>query len=125
MFAFGQTARLDNTFLYDTYVKVVSPLQRIGDVLHKSLEYFGWKYVGLFGTSSDTSTWDKMDELWMSVENELRVNITITAKVRYNTKEPSLHQEHLKYISSVARSKFSTSSFYVEGTVLIYQSFAI
>ncbi|XP_059586331.1 guanylate cyclase 2G [Alligator mississippiensis] len=103
MFAFGQTARLDNTFLYDTYVKVVSPLQRIGDVLHKSLEYFGWKYVGLFGTSSDTSTWDKMDELWMSVENELRVNITITAKVRYNTKEPSLHQEHLKYISSVAR----------------------
>uniref|UniRef100_A0A7M4EWQ7 Guanylate cyclase n=1 Tax=Crocodylus porosus TaxID=8502 RepID=A0A7M4EWQ7_CROPO len=103
MFAFGQTAKLDNTFLYDTYVKVVSPLQRIGEVLHKSLEYFGWKYVGLFGTSSATSTWDKMDELWMTVENELQVNITITAKVRYNTEEPSLHQEHLKYISSVAR----------------------
>uniref|UniRef100_A0A8C4Y5Z2 Guanylate cyclase n=1 Tax=Gopherus evgoodei TaxID=1825980 RepID=A0A8C4Y5Z2_9SAUR len=99
----GQGAKLDNADLYDTYVKLVSPLQRIGEVLHKSLQYFGWKYVGLFGGSSDASTGEKIDELWTSVENQLQVNITITAKVRYNTEDPSLHQENLKYISSVAR----------------------
>uniref|UniRef100_A0A674JFX3 Guanylate cyclase n=1 Tax=Terrapene triunguis TaxID=2587831 RepID=A0A674JFX3_9SAUR len=99
----GQSAKLDNADLYDTYVKLVSPLQRIGEVLHKSLQYFGWKYVGLFGGSSDASTGEKIDELWMSVENQLQVNITITAKVRYSTEDPSLHQENLKYISSVAR----------------------
>uniref|UniRef100_A0A8C0IK00 Guanylate cyclase n=1 Tax=Chelonoidis abingdonii TaxID=106734 RepID=A0A8C0IK00_CHEAB len=99
----GQGAKLDNADLYDTYIKLVSPLQRIGEVLHKSLQYFGWKYVGLFGGSSDASTGEKIDELWMSVENQLQVNITITVKVRYNTEDPSLHQENLKYISSVAR----------------------
>uniref|UniRef100_K7FL18 Guanylate cyclase n=1 Tax=Pelodiscus sinensis TaxID=13735 RepID=K7FL18_PELSI len=99
----GQSANLDNEVLYDTYVKVVSPLQRIGEVLRESLQYFGWKYVGLFGGSSDTSTWEKIDGLWRSVENQLKVNITITAKVRYNTQDPSLHRENLKYISSVAR----------------------
>ncbi|XP_034633004.1 guanylate cyclase 2G-like [Trachemys scripta elegans] len=99
----GQSAKLDNADLYDTYVKLVSPLQRIGEVLHKSLQYFGWKYVGLFGGSSDASTGEKIDELWMSVENQLQVNITITAKVRYSTEDPSLHQKNLKYISSVAR----------------------
>lgn len=106
----GQSPKLDNADLYDTYVKLVSPLQRIGEVLHKSLQYFGWKYVGLFGGSSDASTWEKMDELWTSVENQLKVNITITAKVRYNTKDPTLHRENLKYILSVARSKFQFKS---------------
>ncbi|XP_074855782.1 guanylate cyclase 2G-like [Carettochelys insculpta] len=99
----SQSAKLNNAVLYDTYIKLVSPLKRIGEVLYESLQYFGWKYVGLFGGSSDASTWEKMDELWMSVENQLKANITITAKVRYKMQDPSLHQENLKYISSVAR----------------------
>uniref|UniRef100_A0A8C8RJJ4 Guanylate cyclase n=1 Tax=Pelusios castaneus TaxID=367368 RepID=A0A8C8RJJ4_9SAUR len=99
----GQSEKLENAVLYDTYVKLVSPLQRIGEVLYKSLHYFGWEYVGLLGSSSDSSIWERMDELWISVENQLKISITITAKVRYNTKDPRLHRENLKYISSVAR----------------------
>lgn len=107
MFGFvGLTAKLDDSLLYDTYVNLVSPLQRIGEVLHQTLEYFGWRYVGLLGSSRNVFTWAETEELWTSVEKQLlQTNITITAKVRYNTKDQSLHQERLNYISSVARSK--------------------
>ncbi|XP_066477558.1 guanylate cyclase 2G-like [Tiliqua scincoides] len=105
MFGFvGLTAKLDDSLLYDTYVNLVSPLQRIGEVLHQTLEYFGWRYVGLLGSSRNVFTWAETEELWTSVEKQLlQTNITITAKVRYNTKDQSLHQERLNYISSVAR----------------------
>ncbi|XP_053164969.1 guanylate cyclase 2G-like [Hemicordylus capensis] len=104
MFGFvGHTAKLDDSSLYDTYINLVSPLQRIAEVLHRTLDYFEWRYVGLFGSSNDVFTWAEMEELWTSVENQLKTNITITAKVRYNTKDQSLHQEKLNYISSVAR----------------------
>ncbi|KAJ6669043.1 hypothetical protein lerEdw1_007852 [Lerista edwardsae] len=104
MFGFvGLTAKLDDSFLYDTYVNLVSPLQRIGEVLYRTLEYFGWRYVGLLGSSKNVFTWAETEELWTSVENQLKTNITITAKVRYNTKDKSLHQERLNYIASVAR----------------------
>ncbi|XP_054839893.1 guanylate cyclase 2G-like [Eublepharis macularius] len=104
MFGFvGHTAKLDNSFLYDTYINLVSPLQRVGEVLCKTLQYFGWRYVGLFGSSSDVFTWAETEELWASVENQLKINFTITAKVRYNTKDQSLHEENLIYISSAAR----------------------
>ncbi|XP_042315347.1 guanylate cyclase 2G-like [Sceloporus undulatus] len=99
----GHTAKLDDSVLYDTYINLVSPLQMIGKVLQKTLQFFGWKYVGLMGSSSDVFTWAEMDELWTSVENQLKTNITVTAKVRYNTKNQGLHQEKLSYISSVAR----------------------
>lgn len=106
MFGFvGLTAKLDDSFLYDTYVNLVSPMQRIGEVLHRTLEYFGWRHVGLLGSSSNVFTWAETEELWSTVENQLQTNITITAKVRYNTKDQSLHQERLSYMSSVARSK--------------------
>nr|XP_008112953.1 PREDICTED: guanylate cyclase 2G [Anolis carolinensis] len=75
----------------------------IGQVLQKTLQFFGWRYVGLMGSSSDVFTWAEMDELWSSVENQLQTNITVTAKVRYNTKNQGLHQEKLSYITSVAR----------------------
>lgn len=107
MFGFvGQTTKLSNSFFYDTYINLVSPVYLIGEVLHKTLQYFGWKYVGLFGSSYDAFTWGETEELWTSIENQLKFNITITVKVRYNTKNQSLHEEKLNYISSVARSKF-------------------
>uniref|UniRef100_A0A803TBZ3 Guanylate cyclase n=1 Tax=Anolis carolinensis TaxID=28377 RepID=A0A803TBZ3_ANOCA len=99
----GHTAVLDDSVLYDTYINLVSPLQMIGQVLQKTLQFFGWRYVGLMGSSSDVFTWAEMDELWSSVENQLQTNITVTAKVRYNTKNQGLHQEKLSYITSVAR----------------------
>ncbi|XP_034296183.1 guanylate cyclase 2G-like [Pantherophis guttatus] len=104
MFGFvGQTNKLSNSFFYDTYINLVSPVYLIGEVLHKTLQYFGWNYVGLFGSSYDAFTWGETEELWTSIENELKFNITITAKVRYNTKNQSLHEEKLNYISSFAR----------------------
>ncbi|XP_062989323.1 guanylate cyclase 2G-like [Elgaria multicarinata webbii] len=104
MFGFvGRSAKLDDSFLYDTYINLVSPLQMIGEVLHKTLQHFGWRYIGLFGSSSDVFTWGEMEELWTSIENQLKTNITITAKVRYNTRDQNLHQEKLNYIASVAR----------------------
>ncbi|ETE59718.1 Guanylate cyclase 2G, partial [Ophiophagus hannah] len=104
MFGFvGQTTKLSNSFFYDTYINLVSPVYLIGEVLHKTLQYFGWKYVGLFGSSYDAFTWGETEELWTSIENQLKFNVTITAKVRYNTKNQSLHEENLNYISSVAR----------------------
>lgn len=107
MFGFvGQTTKLRNSFFYDTYINLVSPVHLIGEVLHKTLQYFGWKYVGLFGSSYDTFTWGETEELWTSIENQLKFNITITANVRYNTNNQSLHKEKLNYISSLARSKF-------------------
>uniref|UniRef100_A0A670XZF8 Guanylate cyclase n=1 Tax=Pseudonaja textilis TaxID=8673 RepID=A0A670XZF8_PSETE len=104
MFGFvGQTTKLSNSFFYDTYINLVSPVYLIGEVLHKTLQYFGWKYVGLFGSSYDAFTWGETEELWTSIENQLKFNMNITAKVRYNTKNQSLHEEKLNYISSVAR----------------------
>uniref|UniRef100_A0A6I8P2R0 Guanylate cyclase n=1 Tax=Ornithorhynchus anatinus TaxID=9258 RepID=A0A6I8P2R0_ORNAN len=104
MFGFmGQTAKLDNAFLYDTYVKLVSPIQKIGHVLQKSLQHFGWKHIGLFGSSVRGSSWDQTDELWTAVENQLKFNFTITAKVRYSSRDPAILQEKLTYLSSVSR----------------------
>lgn len=108
---FGYTAKLDNSFLYDTYINLVSPLQRVGEVLCKTLQYFGWRSVGLFGSSSDVFSWAETEELWTSVENQLKINFTITGKVRYNTKDQSLHEKNLNYISSVARSKLKQLEF--------------
>ncbi|XP_064419191.1 guanylate cyclase 2G [Latimeria chalumnae] len=104
MFGFvGQTPSMDNAAVYDTYVKLVSPLQRIGEVLLKTLQYFGWSHVALFGGASEHSTWDKIDELWNSLEGQLKQNYTITAKIKYDTSNPNLHWKNLKLIPSVAR----------------------
>ncbi|KAM7073147.1 guanylate cyclase 2G-like [Molossus nigricans] len=104
MFDFvGQTAKLENEFLYDTYVKLVPPLREIGDVLRKSLQYLGWKRIGMFGGHSGTSSWDRVDELWRVVENELKSHFTITARVRYTNNHPALLQEGLRNVSATAR----------------------
>jgi len=47
MFDFaGQTAQLENNFLYDTYVNLVPSMHRVSDVLQKSLHYLDWKHIG-------------------------------------------------------------------------------
>ncbi|XP_016067586.1 PREDICTED: guanylate cyclase 2G-like [Miniopterus natalensis] len=104
MFDFvGQTEKLKNSFLYDTCVKLVPPMRELGDVLRKSLQYLGWKHIGMFGGHSGTSSWDGVDELWRVVENELKPHFTITARVRYTNNDPALLQENLRNMSATAR----------------------
>ncbi|XP_045438174.1 guanylate cyclase 2G-like [Pipistrellus kuhlii] len=99
----GQIATLKNDFLYNTYVKLVPPMHKLGDVLQKTLQYLGWKYIGMLGGHSGTSSWDRVDELWRVVENELKSHFTITAKIRYTNNDPALLQENLRNISATAR----------------------
>ncbi|XP_029466605.1 guanylate cyclase 2G-like [Rhinatrema bivittatum] len=81
MFGFvSQTPKLDNALVYDTYVKMVSPLQRIAEVLEKALQFFGWRHIAMLGGEAEGSTWDKIGELWTSLDNQLNVNFTVTAK---------------------------------------------
>lgn len=101
----GQTAKLENNFLYDTYVKLVPPMHEVGDVLRKCLWYLGWKHVGMFGGHSGISSWHRVDELWRVVENELKSHFTITARVRYTNHDLALLQENLRTMSAVASGK--------------------
>ncbi|XP_073684296.1 guanylate cyclase 2G [Garra rufa] len=104
MFGFvGQTAKMDNTLVYDTYIKIVPPLKRVGEILVKTLEFFGWKYVGMIGGSADTNTWDSVDALWKNVEQQLRSKVTVTAGIKFDTSDPELAQRNLQIISKVAR----------------------
>ncbi|XP_005874626.1 PREDICTED: guanylate cyclase 2G-like [Myotis brandtii] len=104
MFDFvGQTAKLENDFLYDTYVTLVPPMCELGDVLQKTLQYLGWKHVGMFGGHSGTSSWDRVGELWRVVENELKSHFTLTARIRYTNNDPALLQENLRNMSAAAR----------------------
>lgn len=100
----GQTAKLENNFLYDTYVNLMPPMHRISDVLSKSLCYLGWKHIGMFGGHSGTSSWDGVDELWRVVENELKSHFTITTSVRSN-KDPVFLQENLRSLSLISMGK--------------------
>ncbi|XP_054975138.1 guanylate cyclase 2G-like [Sorex araneus] len=104
MFDFvGQTAKLENEFLYDTYVKLVPPRHAIAEVLQKSLQHLGWGHIGMFGGPGGVSAWNGVDELWQAVENELKDHFTITARIRYTSNDPALLQENLRNMSSVAR----------------------
>uniref|UniRef100_A0A8C6BT35 Guanylate cyclase n=1 Tax=Monodon monoceros TaxID=40151 RepID=A0A8C6BT35_MONMO len=96
MFDFvGQTAKLENNFLYDTYVKPVPRMHRVGDVLQKSLQYLGWKHTGMFG----------VDELWRVVGNELKSHFTIPASMKYTNNNPAFLQENLRSLSLISRAK--------------------
>lgn len=106
MFDFvGQTAKLENDFLYDTCVKLMPPMHKISDVLQESLRYLGWKHIGIFGGHSGTSFWDGVDELWRVVEHELRSHFTIAARVRYTNNDPAFLQENLRSMALIARGK--------------------
>ncbi|XP_004839074.3 guanylate cyclase 2G-like [Heterocephalus glaber] len=104
MFDFvGQMAILENHFLYDTCVTLVPPKQEIGDVLQKSLQYLGWKHIGMFGSCYGASSWDELDKLWRVVEEELQSQFTITASMRCTSHDPALLQEALRNVSALAR----------------------
>lgn len=106
MFGFvGQTPKMDNLLVYDTYIKIVPPIKRFGEILLKILEFFGWKHVGIIGGCADTNTWDSVDALWKSVEKQLKAKVTVTASIRFDTSDPELAQRNLQIISKVARGK--------------------
>ncbi|XP_024202389.3 guanylate cyclase 2G-like [Pan troglodytes] len=94
----------------NTCVKLVSPKQDIGDVLQESLQYLGWKHIGMFGGYSGASSRDGVDELWRVVENELKSHFIITASMRYTNNNLVLLQEYLWRISSIARVIILTCS---------------
>ncbi|XP_048026436.1 guanylate cyclase 2G isoform X1 [Megalobrama amblycephala] len=104
MFGFvGQTPKMDNLLVYDTYIKIVPPIKRFGEILLKTLEFFGWKHVGIIGGCADTNTWDSVDALWKSVEKQLKAKVTVTASIKFDSSDPELAQRNLQIISKVAR----------------------
>ncbi|XP_072523631.1 guanylate cyclase 2G [Salminus brasiliensis] len=104
MFGFvGQTPKMDNALVYDTYVKIVPPLKRVGEILLKTLEFFGWQHVGVIGGGSDSNTWDKVDALWKSVEQQLQAKVTVTASIKFDPSDPQLTHRNIQHISKVAR----------------------
>ncbi|XP_043836337.1 guanylate cyclase 2G-like [Dromiciops gliroides] len=98
-----QTTRLENRFLYDTYMNLVSPVQKMGEVLQAILHYFGWKHIGLFGGTSRDSSWHEIGELWTTVENQLKSHFVITTQVRCRSNNQALLQENLQLVTSSAR----------------------
>ncbi|XP_051969089.1 guanylate cyclase 2G-like [Xyrauchen texanus] len=104
MFAFvGQTPKMDDILVYDTYIKIVPPLKRVGEVLVKTLDFFGWKYVGMIGGGADINTWDSVDGLWKSVEQQLKASVTVTAGIKFDTSDRELINRNLQLISKVTR----------------------
>ncbi|KAM3842593.1 guanylate cyclase 2G [Diretmus argenteus] len=104
MFGFvGQSAKMDNRVIYDSYIKIVPPLKRSSEVLVKTLEFFGWSHVAMIGGGLETNTWDKVDALWKTVEDQLRDKFTLTASVKFDTSNHHLIHQNIKYISTNAR----------------------
>ncbi|XP_062373919.1 guanylate cyclase 2G [Sardina pilchardus] len=104
MFGFvGQSHKMDNAAVYDSYIKVVPPLKRIGEVLVKALDFFGWNHVAMLGGGADSNTWNRVDALWRAVEEELRDKKVVTAAVKFDSSNDALVQKNIRYIATVAR----------------------
>ncbi|KAM6896954.1 guanylate cyclase 2G [Xenentodon cancila] len=104
MFAYvGQSSKMDNRDVYDSYIKIMPPLKRSAEVLVKTLEFFGWSHVAMIGGGLETNSWDKVDALWKTVETPLRDKFKLTAEVKFDTSNPQLIQQNVEYISTVAR----------------------
>ncbi|TSK14762.1 Guanylate cyclase 2G [Bagarius yarrelli] len=104
MFGFvGQTTKMDNTLIYDTYIKIVPPLKRVGEVLLKTLEFFGWKNIGIIGGGADSNTWDKVDGLFKSVEQKLQGKVTVTSSIKFDFSDQEHITKNVKHISKIAR----------------------
>ncbi|XP_065806101.1 guanylate cyclase 2G isoform X2 [Labrus bergylta] len=104
MFGFvGQSSKMDNSNIYDSYIKIVPPLKRSSEVLIKTLEFFGWSHVAMIGGGLDSNTWDKVDALWKTVETPLRERLHLVASVKFDTSNRELVYLNVKYISTVTR----------------------
>ncbi|XP_041819300.1 guanylate cyclase 2G [Chelmon rostratus] len=104
MFGFvGQSSKMDNSEIYDSYIKIVPPLKRTSEVLVKTLEFFGWSHVAMIGGGLESNTWNKVDALWKTVENPLRAKFKLAAAVKFDTSNPELVKRNIKYIATVAR----------------------
>lgn len=112
MFAFvGQSSKMDNSEIYDSYIKIVPPLKRSAEVLVKTLEFFGWSHVAMIGGGLDSNTWDKVDALWDTIENPLREKFNVAAAVKFDTSNPELLYQNIQFISTVARGKKRSTLF--------------
>lgn len=110
MFGFvGQSSKMDNSFVYDSYIKIVPPLKRSAEVLVKTLEFFKWRHVAMIGGGPDSNTWDKIDALWKTVEDPLKEKFKLTTAIKFDTSNPQLIHQNVKYIATVARGKSSQS----------------
>ncbi|XP_028332666.1 guanylate cyclase 2G [Gouania willdenowi] len=104
MFGFvGQSSKMDNREIYDSYIKIVPPLKRSSEVLVKTLDLFGWRHVAMIGGGLDSNTWDKVDALWKTVEEPLRARFKLTAAIKFDTSNAELVRQKVRYISTVAR----------------------
>lgn len=104
MFGFvGQSSKMDNRDIYDSYIKIVPPLKRSSEVLVQTLMFFGWNYIAMIGGGLDSNTWDKVDALWKTIEDPLRAKFKLTAAVKFDTSNSDLIHRNVKYIASVAR----------------------
>ena len=63
----------------------------------------------MIGGGLETNTWDKVDALWKTVEAPLRDRFTLTAEVKFDTSDPQLVHQNVKYISTVARGNGDVS----------------
>lgn len=106
MFGFvGQSSKVDNSDIYDSYIKIVPPLKRSAEVLVKTLEFFGWSHIAMIGGGLESNTWDKVDALWKTVENLLKAKFKLAATVKFDTSNPQLVYRNIKYIVTVARGE--------------------
>ncbi|XP_028810806.1 guanylate cyclase 2G isoform X2 [Denticeps clupeoides] len=104
MFGFiSQSSKMDNYDIYDTYLKIVPPLKRINEVLVKTVQFFGWTHVALLGGGSDSNTWNNVDGLWKSIENEFSNKMTVTASIKFDSSNSELIRKNVKHVSAVAR----------------------
>lgn len=106
MFGFvAQSSKMDRRDIYDSYINIVPPLKRSAEVLAKTLAFFGWTHVAMIGGGLETNTWDKVDDLWKTVENQLKSNFNMMAAVKFDTSNPQLISQKMKYIATVARGE--------------------
>ncbi|MEQ2266558.1 hypothetical protein XENORESO_010111 [Xenotaenia resolanae] len=99
----GQSSKLEDSEMYDSYIKIMPPLKGSSEVLVKTLEFFGWRHVAMIGGGLNTNTWEKVDALWKTVENHLRTDFKLTTELNFDTSNPDLLYQNIKHISTVAR----------------------